>query len=292
MGTVVSVQVVGHGTSQRARRERTQGVARALAWFAHIESICSRFDAQSEVRQLSTQVGRAVPVSDVLFEAVQFALAVAEASGGAFDPTIGVRMESRGFDIAHRDGARVSSAIDVDRTTSYRDVAIDADARTITLHRPLVLDLGAVAKGLAIDTAARALAPFANFAIDAGGDMYVGGVNEHDLPWTIGIRHPRDSSAVFERVHLSDAAICTSGDYERPGHLLDPRADAAASALASVTVIAPSAMVADALGTAAFVLGPVDGLALLEHHALRALLITPALARVVTNAWRDSAEVE
>ena len=56
-----------------------------------------------------------------------------------------------------------------------------------TLHRPLTLDLGAVAKGLAVDAAARELAPFRNFAIDAGGDLYLGGCNDHGERWTVGI---------------------------------------------------------------------------------------------------------
>ena len=159
------------------------------------------------------------------------------------------------------------------------------DEKTLTLHRPLLLDLGAVAKGLAIDIAARELQPFENFAIDAGGDLYFGGCNAAGQPWSVGIRHPR-GDGLLDTLHVSDVAVCTSGDYERRTdaghHLLDPRTGAPVNAVASVTVLAPSAMVADTLATAAFVLGPTDGIALLERHGVGGLIVTPALERFAT----------
>ena len=122
--------------------------------------------------QLTAQVGIAVPASAILYEAVQFALVVAEESGGAFDPTIGYSMETRGFNREYRTESHHPNRT---RTwasrPSYRDVRLDPDRRTITLVRPLILDLGAVAKGLAIDMAARELKPFEDYAIDAGGDL-------------------------------------------------------------------------------------------------------------------------
>src|SRR5262249_11484041 len=151
---------------------------------------------------------------------------------------------------------------------TYRDVEPDDDTKTITLHRPLLLDLGAVAKGLAIDVAARELQPFENFAIDAGGDLYFGGHNADGRNWTVGIRHPR-GDGIIDCFQVSDVAVCTSGDYERTSaaghHLLDPRTGTEASLVASVTTIAPSAMLADTFATAAFVLGPTDGVELLER---------------------------
>ena len=113
---------------------------------------------------------------------------------------------------------------------------LDPHRKTITLLRPLLLDLGAVAKGLAIDMAARELRPFAHFAINAGGDVYVGGRNAQGAPWSVGIRHPRVPGALFDTLRVSDCAVCTSGDYERrcPAeidaaagghHILDPQLD-------------------------------------------------------------------
>jgi thiamine biosynthesis lipoprotein len=89
--------------------------------------------------------------------------------------------------------------------------------------------------------------------------------------------------------------VCTSGDYERRissddgddgHHIIDPRTRASATESASVTVVAPSAMVADALATAAFVLGPADGLEILERHGVDGLMITRALERFATRGMR------
>jgi thiamine biosynthesis lipoprotein len=85
MGTVVTVQVVGHGASLPDQQEREAGVTRALDWFHEAAARCTRFDPGSEVNRLCARVGDPVPVSDLLFEAVRFALAVAGETGGAFD---------------------------------------------------------------------------------------------------------------------------------------------------------------------------------------------------------------
>ena len=292
MGTVVTIQVVGHGEDETRRAERAERVARAAAWFHSIEKCCSRFDSESELRQLTDRVGTPVPVSPMLYEAIRFALTVAEESAGAFDPTVGQRMEARGFDRNYQTGQVVSSGIASSFLdgVSWRDVLLDAEAQTVTLLKPLVLDLGAVAKGLAVDVAARELALFENFAVDAGGDLYLGGHNVDGEPWSVGIRHPRENSLI-ETLHVSNTAVCTSGDYERKSatdervhHIMDARTGQSAAALASVTVVAPSAMVADALATAAFALGPADGLRFLERQGVRGLMVTPSLERLETGS--------
>ena len=281
MGTLVTIHVVPPGADL--------AVERAFGWFREIERRCTRFDEGSELMQLSTHVGVPVPASAILCEAVRFALSVAEDTGGAFDPTVGRRMEARGFDREHRTGQTVRSSFRHDDGVTYRDVHVDPDRRTITLDRALTLDLGAVAKGLAVDAAARELLPFRDFAIDAGGDLYLGGCNPDGVPWSIGIRHPRLDGQLIDSLWASDKAVCTSGDYERPSrndarehHVLDPRSGVSPDAVASATVVAPSAMLADALGTAAFVLGPVEGIKLFERHGVQGLIVTPALERYAT----------
>jgi thiamine biosynthesis lipoprotein len=229
-------------------------------------------------------------VSAILFEAVRFALMVAEQSGGAFDPTVGHRVEARGFNREHRTGETVRTCVRADDDVTYRDVRIDSDRRTITLRRPLTLDLGAVAKGLAVDIAARELAPFRDFAIDAGGDLYLGGLNAQGAEWSVGIRHPRRDRELIHSLRVSNQAVCTSGDYERPEHILDPRPrvtgptvqEPEPMAAASATVVAPGAMLADALATAAFVLGPEDGIQFLNRMGVEGLIVTPDLKRYET----------
>ena len=95
--------------------------------------------------------------------------------------------------------------------------------------------------------------------------------------WFVGVRHRRSEGELIGSLQVSNQAVCTSGDYERPGHILDPRPGVSPTGCASATVVAPSAMLADALATAAFVLGPEDGLALLESHGVDGLIVTADL---------------
>jgi thiamine biosynthesis lipoprotein len=128
-----------------------------------------------------------------------------------------------------------------------------------------------VAKGLAVDAARAELEPFSDFSIDAGGDLYLGGNNPEGVSWSIGIRHPRRDNALIDTLRVSNQAVCTSGDYERPDHILDPRLSQPVGAVASATVVAPTAMLADSLATAAFVLGPQAGIQLLYTDGRRGI---------------------
>ncbi len=147
MGTFVTIDVVGD-LAELGAAQLEEAVERAFGWFQQVEECCSRFDPQSELARLAAQVGAAVPASAILYEAVQFALAVAEESGGAFDPTVGAAMEMRGFNREYRSGRPVQIAPAHGNSATYRDVRLDPQHKTITLLRPLLLDLGAVAKGL------------------------------------------------------------------------------------------------------------------------------------------------
>jgi thiamine biosynthesis lipoprotein len=294
MGTVVTIHVVAAAETNRDdAAEREKAVERAFEWFSRVEECCTRFEAGSEVMQLTSQVGVPVRVSTLLYEAVQFALAVAQQSEGAFDPTVGYAMETRGFNREYRTGQAIRSSIDPEISVSYRDVRLDADRGTITLLRPVILDLGAVAKGLAVDLAARELRRFQNFAIDASGDLYLAGRNPDGERWSIGIRHPRRASDLIDSLRVSERAVCTSGDYERRSsndnghHILDPRRGSPANSVASVTVVAPNAMLADALATAAFVLGPQEGIRLFDRLDVDGLIVTPQLERYATRGMSD-----
>ena len=288
MGTVVTIQIV----ETTPETDRQEIATRALEWFRRVEGCCSRFDPESEVSRLRAHVGTAVPVSDMLFEAVRFALAVAEESGGAFDPTIGDAMAAKGFNRHYQTGELVAAGPAPD-AGGYKSVELDPVARAITLHHPVTLDLGGVAKGLAVDMAARELAPLGHFAIDAGGDLFFAGCNADGEPWRAGIRHPREPASLIATLRMSDAALCTSGDYERrvdgsgDHHLLDARTGRTAVGAASVSVLAPTAMAADAFATAAFVLGMDEGLAWLERQRVDGVMVSTSLDRRITSGLAD-----
>ncbi len=284
MDTLVTASVVSD-LPEEAVAER---IGRAFGWFAHVEQVCSRFDPESELSRVTARAGEAVPVSPLLFEAIRFVIEVARASGGAFDPTIGHALTRRGFNRNYRTGQMLDAPDATTERPDYRDVAIDPAAGTVTFLKPLALDLGAVAKGLAIDLAAKELTAFSGAVVEAGGDLHARGRNEAGEPWRVGIRHPRKDDALIEVLHIADAAVCTSGDYERRGnragdhHLLNPTSGVSARAVASVTVVAPTAMVADALSTAAFVLGPTRGLRFLAAQGVDGLIFSSTLKRHAT----------
>lgn len=282
MDTIVTIQV---SDPDAATAER---VERAFGWFREVEQRCSRFEAASELRRLCARPAEAVELSPLLFRAIEFAVAVAETTDGAFDPTVGAVMARRGFNRSYRSGEESTASV---TDASYRDVVLDAAGSTVTLLRPLLLDLGAVAKGLAIDLAAAELDGSSGFLINAGGDIRVHGMNPDGEGWRIGVKDPNQPARLIDVVELSDGAVCSSGGYERPAaggghHIVSPLDGESPSSVAGVTVIAPNAMVADALSTAAFVLGLDDGVTFLEEYGVEGMIVTTRGLVVSTRDYR------
>jgi thiamine biosynthesis lipoprotein len=230
-----------------------------------LERVCTRFDAQSEARRCTAIAGRWQVISPLLFETIAFGLQLAERTDGAFDPTIGQAMAQQSYNTNYVTGIRESRSVAAH--TTFRDVELDAKRRAIRVAQPLVLDLNSIAKGLAIDLAALAL-PFPNVCIEAGGDVHVRGHNAAGQHWRVGVADPAESGALS----LADCAVCTSSGVERGRHHLDGRTgQPVGPELSSVTVVAPTAVVADALSTAALVCGLDAGRNLLQAEGVQGI---------------------
>jgi thiamine biosynthesis lipoprotein len=117
------------------------------------------------------------------------------------------------------------------------------------------LDPSGFVKGWAVERAVELLeqAGATRLAVNAGGDAVVRG----DIPWRVGIQHPIERQRLAAVVELRNAAIATSGAYERGTHIINPHSKRPAEGLLSVTVLGPDLAVADAYATAAFAMGPV-----------------------------------
>lgn len=162
--------------------------------------------------------------------------------------------------------------------------------RSSTLVR---LDLGGIAKGYAVDRALEQLRDrgLRSASVNAGGDIGVLG-GHAERPWRIGIQHPRKQGELLATLEARDQAIVTSGDYERYferdgrryHHIFDPRSGQPASGCQSVSVVAPSAALADALATAVFVLGPEAGMRLLEQRSEAEGLIVAANGEAIVSS--------
>lgn len=290
MDTVVDIQIVIGDV--RRREEAEAQMTRAFEAFRRVEMTCSRFSPDSELMRACRQIGSPVKVSALLYEPLKFALEMAEWTQGIFDPTVGGWMEKHGFNIHYLTGEAIQTP--ASRKVTYRDIILDDREHTLLLKQPLVMDLGAVAKGLAIDLAASELRGFPGFMINAGGDLYAGGVNALGKPWTIDIQHPADPAKTIHTIDLTNQAICTSGSYERISavvphthHIIYPETGVSPRDLVSCSVIAPFAMMADTFSTASFLLGAEGGKRLIEEAGLTGIWVKDDLHMEQTGGIRN-----
>lgn len=289
MGTYVTVVISSENVSP---------VKLAAAAFQELRRVEDKYakDYGTEVMKLnSAEVGELVPVDDETAHIIETALAVARISDGGFDFTLGRVMNLWGFNKADTekgvpDDDQLKEAL---RSTGYEYVRlVDDGGWFVKKLRELTIDLSAIAKGYAVDSAIsviRALDGDATGYVDAGGDIGIIGPKYGKLPWTIGVRHPRSERAdeVFDVVYLYDGAIATSGDYEnyfiedgmRYHHIIDPSTGyPAVSGAISVTIVSSSVMLADAFATAAVVLGKSPGITFFPRNGALVMMILEDLS--------------
>lgn len=132
--------------------------------------------------------------------------------------------------------------------------------------------------------AARELASLRDFAVDAGGDLCLGGPNALGSPWPVRIPHPRIQGEQIAAVPDMNRAVCTSADCERR-----PRTGDSPLGVASVTLMAPQTVLADALATVALVLGSQAGIELFESQNVERLIVTAAMEQFGTRGFRHGA---
>lgn len=221
-----------------------------------------------------------VPVSRDTAEVVRSALALAEVTGGAFDPTVQPLMEVWGFHAREGVTEPGPEALSAARAlVGFRRVTVSEEPDGPRVDAGgAALDLSAIAKGHGVDRVFTALSRrgIGDLMIEVGGEVRVGGSGPAGL-WRLGVDAPVEGNApgaeLAARIGFTNAAMATSGNYRnlvdlggrRVHHTMDPRTGAPAQTdVASVTVIGPDCRLADGLATAVMVLGADAGLSLLE----------------------------
>jgi len=216
------------------------------------------------------------------------ALGIAALSGGAYDPTVGPLVDLWGFG-AGGDGLKVPARRDIDDRRArigHGKVRLAAAPPGLGKGAGNVgLDLCGIAKGFGVDKLAGHLERIGvgHYLVEIGGELRGRGWSPRGGSWRIGIERPETGPGGVQRVvRLDGRGLATSGDYRiffeekgrRYSHVLDPRTGRPVDhGLASVTVIAPTAMEADGLSTALMVLGPDEGAKLAEREGIAAFFI-------------------
>ena len=276
----MDVTHIGMGTimAHAAYGQNAEGALQALVGESlRLEKMLSRFVPESEISALNQAAGKSCrPVSAETFSILSEAKRLSVESAGAFDVTVGPLVDL--WDFHHATSPPSPSRIrQTARLVNYRDLTLYPGTCEAMLRRHgQSLDLGGIGKGYASDAFMRLLqsmgitSAFSNL----GGNVSTLGTRPDGSPWRVGIRHPRGEGLIGV-VEVVGKAVVTSGDYElffmdrsgrRYHHILDPRTGCpAASGLISVTVIADSAMQADALSTAVLASGIEKGLEWLKR---------------------------
>jgi len=241
-----------------------------------IDRAMSPFKPESELSRLNREAAKApVSVSEEMFELVARSIEFSRLSEGAFDITFA----SVGCMFDYRKGIKptaekIAAALP---GIDYRHILLDRRRRTIEFARDNVrIDLGGIAKGYAVDNCVALLKTrgVKEALVMAGGDSRVLG-DKRGRPWMIGIRDPRRKDAVVAMIPLVDAAISTSGDYERYfeadgvryHHILDPRTGLSATGARSVSIVGPDATTTEGISKSVFVMGLERGIRFVESLA-------------------------
>lgn len=314
----IKVQSRSHDQAQRA-------VQAAFTEARRLSEEFSRTGSGSLGELNRRGAGEPVVLSDDVLTVLEAAKQYRALSDGAFDPTIGKIVNLWGFTQEwDRSGVgRIPSPEELEPLVKEpREIVLDVAAKTARLSSATVeIDLGGIAKGYIVDKVIEILKRYEldSALVDAGGNIRV--FNDHPRrvlwwedrrPFRIGIQHPRDEQKILGVLEVwGDRAVATSGDYQRcffadalgnifpcryadePGtiryhHIIDPKTGLPAQGLISATILAPTAMEADALSTAVFVLGEQKGLALIENlPAVAGILVTSDGHVVVSSELKD-----
>ena len=267
MGSRFEITVV-----TRNQAQADYEIDQAVAEIRRIESLISSWDPRSETSEINRQAGiKPVKVSGELFELISRCLELSRLTDGAFDISYASMDRLWSFDGSMKDLPSAKEITASVARVGYQKIQLNRADQTVFLkEKGMKIGFGAIGKGYAADKAKDLLREKGVVAgiINASGDMSSWGTQPGGKPWQVAITNPMDKTKSFGLLPMAEGAVVTSGDYEkfvhfdgkRYSHIMDPRTGYPATGIASVTVFAPKAELADALSTAVFVMGIETGL--------------------------------
>lgn len=257
LGTTVRLHAA-HADAARAE----QALDAAAATLRAVEASMSLYREDSELSRLN-RTGLLMAPSPHLLTVLREARRVSERSGGAFDVTVQPLWSA--YDRARRSGRLPTDAerIDAQARTGWQQIRIDSD-RVRFYRAGMAVTLNGIAQGYAADAVRATLqAHGVEHALIDTGEFSASGLNDRGRPWSVGIEDPHDPTRLLTALHLTGRALATSADNRsvftadrRHHHIIDPATGDSPPALSSVTVVADSAMRADALTKVMFMAGP------------------------------------
>jgi FAD:protein FMN transferase len=291
-----SVHLLTEGGDHAAARE---AVVRVLA---DVDLAYSRFRPDSELSQIRAARGRTTTVSPLLGHAIEVALAAAARTDGAVDPTVGRAMRAIGYDADFAVVAQRLAPITIhfERVPGWRAVRYESWSRSLHVPLGVELDLGSTGKALASDlaaAAAREAASATGVLVSLGGDLATAGTPPEG-GWRILAAEDSETppDADGEVVAIDGGALATSSITVRHWrttagatmhHLIDPRTGApVVGPWRTVAVVAPTCVEANALATAAIVMGDA-GRSWLESTGAPARLVGTDGTVVRVGGWPD-----
>ena len=251
-----------------------QSIDAVMAEMHRIDDLMSHYKPESQLSRINQHATEApVVVDKELFDLIKLSTHYSEITDGAFDITYA----SVGYLYNYPEHIRpteeqIKAALPA---VNWRNMKFDEANHSVFFeHKGMRIDLGGIGKGYAVDRGIEILQKrgIEHAVVTAGGDTRIIG-DRMGRDWLVAIRHPDDPAKVVTRIPLSNAAVSTSGDYERYfdengvryHHIIDPRTGHSASKVRSATVIGPTATQTDGMSKTAFVLGPEKALEIINR---------------------------
>jgi thiamine biosynthesis lipoprotein len=249
-------------------------IAEAVAEVRRIEELLSTFKERSQVNEINRFAGiRPVKVIGLVLRSLK----ISSITQGAFDITYGSIDKSLwNFDVNMKALPDQALALKAVELINHENVVVNAENSTIMLKKKgMRIGFGGIGKGYAADRAKQVMTGrgIQSGIVNAAGDLVTWGTQPGGKPWTIGIADPDQQRHAFSALSISNMAIATSGNYEKYAvidgkkysHTIDPKTGLPVTGVKSVSVLCPSAELADALATPVIVMGVKVGLDLINQ---------------------------